>query len=314
MITADESSQNTGPTSRSSETCERFTGFLPTPHGFGGGKTEMVQAYINQKPKPQTAKTVSPQLTLFAEDFPASRFPLPGSDEARQMTVTSGLKCCGLLMNSDLLSSLVKMFLVSSQWHSTRCLMTWKPAVTKRGRLLFRLRVWVPGTEETDCGLWPTPTDASKGGGSSRSGDRIDETPTLQGMARKGLRMKGGPRNTVTSLQVMAKMFPTPTSLDYKGSGQTGTLRDRLDYAVERQATKSRLYPTPTQSDYRSPNLNPAKDGQPEPASGHALPAKVGGSLNPTWVEWLMGFPEGWTDLEHSGMQLSPNALNSSEG
>ncbi len=24
-----------------------------------------------------------------------------------------------------------------------------------------------------------------------------------------------------------------------------------------------------------------------------------GGHLNPTWVEWLMGFPKGWTDLEH---------------
>jgi len=26
----------------------------------------------------------------------------------------------------------------------------------------------------------------------------------------------------------------------------------------------------------------------------------VGGQLNPMWVEWLMGFPTGWTDLEHS--------------
>jgi hypothetical protein len=24
----------------------------------------------------------------------------------------------------------------------------------------------------------------------------------------------------------------------------------------------------------------------------------VGGQLNPTWVEWLMGFPLGWTDCE----------------
>jgi hypothetical protein len=24
------------------------------------------------------------------------------------------------------------------------------------------------------------------------------------------------------------------------------------------------------------------------------------GSLNPEWVEWLMGFPEGWTDLNPS--------------
>jgi len=26
----------------------------------------------------------------------------------------------------------------------------------------------------------------------------------------------------------------------------------------------------------------------------------VGGQLNPTWVEWLMGFPLGWTDCEDS--------------
>jgi len=24
------------------------------------------------------------------------------------------------------------------------------------------------------------------------------------------------------------------------------------------------------------------------------------GSLNPAWVEWLMGFPDGWTDLDAS--------------
>jgi len=28
------------------------------------------------------------------------------------------------------------------------------------------------------------------------------------------------------------------------------------------------------------------------------LNALHGGKLNPTWVEWLMGFPTGWTDLE----------------
>ncbi len=31
---------------------------------------------------------------------------------------------------------------------------------------------------------------------------------------------------------------------------------------------------------------------------GRVLSREVGGQLNPTWVEWLMGFPEGWTDLE----------------
>lgn len=26
----------------------------------------------------------------------------------------------------------------------------------------------------------------------------------------------------------------------------------------------------------------------------------LGGPSNPTWVEWLMGFPEGWTDVGDS--------------
>ena len=26
---------------------------------------------------------------------------------------------------------------------------------------------------------------------------------------------------------------------------------------------------------------------------------KTTGQLNPTWVEWLMGYPSGWTDLNH---------------
>jgi hypothetical protein len=31
-----------------------------------------------------------------------------------------------------------------------------------------------------------------------------------------------------------------------------------------------------------------------------AMQAGNGGKLNPMWVEWLMGFPLGWTDLEDS--------------
>jgi hypothetical protein len=31
----------------------------------------------------------------------------------------------------------------------------------------------------------------------------------------------------------------------------------------------------------------------------------TGGALNPTWVEWLMGFPLGWTDLGPSATRSS---------
>jgi hypothetical protein len=37
-----------------------------------------------------------------------------------------------------------------------------------------------------------------------------------------------------------------------------------------------------------------------------SMRAGNGGKLNPTWVEWLMGFPIGWTDLEDSETPLSP--------
>ena len=36
------------------------------------------------------------------------------------------------------------------------------------------------------------------------------------------------------------------------------------------------------------------------------LANQVGGSLNPTWVEWLMGFPLGWTALERLGNAVVP--------
>lgn len=45
---------------------------------------------------------------------------------------------------------------------------------------------WERRIGETGSGYLPTPVDPSKGGGSSRSGSRKGETPTLHGMARKG--------------------------------------------------------------------------------------------------------------------------------
>jgi DNA (cytosine-5)-methyltransferase 1 len=41
---------------------------------------------------------------------------------------------------------------------------------------------------------------------------------------------------------------------------------------------------------------------------------ELNGALNPTWVEWLMGFPLGWTDLGVSGTLLSPKSQSGSDG
>ena len=53
------------------------------------------------------------------------------------------------------------------------------------------------------------------------------------------------------------------------------------------------------------------------PTSGDVLPTQVGGALNPTWVEWLMGLPLGWTASALSETESSPSkppVLSSSSG
>ena len=96
-------------------------------------------------------------------------------------------------------------------------------------------------------------------------------------------------------------LWPTPCATDHKGSGKTGELRDRLDYAVERGATKSKDYTWPTP---RTKGMCGGtgswellkKNTTIEEA--RLMGAGNGGQLNPTWVEWLMGWPLGWTDLK----------------
>ena len=112
--------------------------------------------------------------------------------------------------------------------------------------------------------------------------------------------MKGGPRYKPTSLNVMVKgvelgMWPTPNARDHKDTGQN------VDW--EKVAKKSKLagavmWPTPTAN---------RRDG----LQSHGVNI-VSGSLNPNWVEWLMGYPVGWTDLGDSVTQSSRKSLKRS--
>jgi hypothetical protein len=70
-------------------------------------------------------------------------------------------------------------------------------------------------------------------------------------------------------------------------------------------------FPTPTASDAQTGPTDMIRHAS---LGAHINRAKEepNGSLNPTWVEWLMGFPLGWTDLEPSGMPLCRKSSNSS--
>ena len=97
--------------------------------------------------------------------------------------------------------------------------------------------------------------------------------------------------------------WPTPTARDWKQPGKNGRWRDgklqldTLDRAVQQ-------WPTPSVRDHKGGYIGGRiRDGKIsrdtlDVAVQHTdNKEKTGGQLNPTWVEWLMGFPSGWTDL-----------------
>ena len=70
---------------------------------------------------------------------------------------------------------------------------------------------------------------------------------------------------------------------------------------LETQVARS-LLPTPIADDAK--NVNPKENRFPTLTS-KVKATEGSGALNPTWVEWLMGYPEGWTDLKDSETQSS---------
>ena len=167
------------------------------------------------------------QLTLFQEDSLASHSPLPGSAEARAMTVTSGLKCFELYGKYSQLSSLAKMCLESSIWHSTRCYLTWKTKNTPHKRLLFRLAVSMPRTNANECVFWPTPSTGAAlcgGTGNFKTLIAMRDAGIITEEERRQLSQGNGGKTNPGLLewlmgyeQKFTELIPTPTASDYRG-------------------------------------------------------------------------------------------------
>ena len=147
---------------------------------------------------------------------------------------------------------------------------TWPSAGMMRNGKTFRRQPWALPIAESASGLWPTPSKSD---------------PMLESMTRsakdphvtKNGTVRNGPSNL--GLPGMVRLWPTPTATMFKGSSPAALTR---------------------------------KDGQDRSNDrlDHAVMASDGGQLNPTWVEWLMGFPTGHTDLQPSATPSSPRSPN----
>lgn len=113
-----------------------------------------------------------------------------------------------------------------------------------------------------------------------------------QGMMRAGVCSELMMLELPISENVSGYLLPTPTAHDaHKPHKSDLTARQGgLSLAA------SVMYPTPTCQDAKN-NGGAAQQRR----NTRPLNAVCGGALNPPWVEWLMGWPIGWTALEPLG-------------
>ena len=210
---------------------------------------------------------------------------------------------------------------------------TFPKAGMMRNGILYRLPALAHRTSGDECSLWPTaqankttpnvknPGDLVNSKGEPwRTGEkpydrrtgkpvttclgdavRMWPTPTKSdGMGGPGCSGRDGGENLRTAVQ----MWPTPTASLANPSSETWDeskpwwKQSRASRNLEALAKHPERLPTPAARDCRSPNQNGNMADQ--------LPNVVGGSLNADWVELLMGFPRGWTDLGAKDGKMEP--------
>jgi hypothetical protein len=221
--------------------------------------------------KPLTADRGEALLTLYLADFRAKTsaaqekgLELMGSAQG------CGEKWHGSLARYDPDSRSWKTHQFSLLGGLTEFSETWPRWGLMRNGELFPQKTLVPHIDEKESGLWPTPVADDTG---------LRKKPYAQG-------------GTPLSLAVQAK-WPTPQASDNKqrATANSTARRMKLGKQISLEAAV-KFWPTPTAHNAKEAAY-PAEYTRNTPT----LSAQAGGSLNPMWVEWLMGWPLGWTDL-----------------
>ena len=201
--------------------------------------------------------------TSSPEASPASLFPMLESEREHQITAGSGLRCLQLSESLNRPLSLARMLLASSQWkmarHLTGYSLIWKMKATPSNRLLFQLAPSERGTGETEFGLLLTPSTVQI--------EPTEERAEKRKAYRASVGRQDCPGSLAEQIQRFSGLVPTARQSDYKG-------------ASKQTETKGRNVMTNSLMDAIENGTNPGSNGQ----------------LNPQWVEWLMGYPIGWTD------------------
>jgi DNA (cytosine-5)-methyltransferase 1 len=156
----------------------------------------------------------------------------------------------------------------------------------------------VPRIDASGCGYWPSATATTR----ECTPEQWEERREQQGGTLRSTYLQDA-----VKYQVEERTYPTPRVSDGNGPGEHGTGGPDLRTVIARGTSTPQTWHTPAASDNRdrgnmqTPAIRRRQEkGKEIMLSMQANPDGMNGSLNPTWVEWLMGWPRGWTDSGHS--------------
>ena len=179
---------------------------------------------------------------------------------------------------------------------SWRTLPRW--GMTRNGAL-YPLKPPAPPTSENAGFVWPTllASDGENQGPSLLAKTQyiglqaaVMKMPTLKARDAGGATEWDLSRNS-PNLNLFLRYLPTLTAHDAKNSGPSQANRQSPPLIS--------LLPTLLACDAEKQSV---AHGNGNKTLRGALLSTNGGLLNPTWCEWFMGFPDGWTALEPSAI------------
>ena len=238
---------------------------------------------------PLTADRGEALLTSYLAGFRARISVLPEKGpELPGNAADSGQKWQGSLARFDRVSSSWKTVQLSLLGDSEQSSVIWPRSGMTAGGQCWELPTLGRRTRGTDCGLWPTPVTAYDG----RTQDAwVAAKARAKAKHSAGQYGNGTGAPGMMDLQRAVKMWPTASTKGLDGGSNS------------RKAAKERgMWPTATacMSKGSSPAALTRKDGRSRTNDrlDHAVMSTDGGSLNPTWTEWLMGWPLEWSGLK----------------
>jgi DNA (cytosine-5)-methyltransferase 1 len=207
---------------------------------------------------------------------------------------------------------------------STGCYVTLPRSGWMRGGECYQLPMLVRRTNGNASGLWRTPTvgmlnaDRAKDPEYTARKELKGQTITLADQVKHerlwptptvcwNHNRKGASATSGDGLATAVKMWPTPKAhepgMSAKTTGRDVTKSTHLTTQValaEGMIDKQtgRMWRTPSASVVDPKSTVTKLTGRKPSDQQVGLADQVGGQLNPNWVEWLMGWPTGWTDLK----------------